>query len=105
MQAAEPTRRLAGVLSPLPASRNQPIVKIMLNAIKEACPGPSPDWITTPTNTTSGDAQHHGEELTIGHVTVLFSDLKGSSALYERIGDAAAYRLVRSHFTFLTRVI
>ena len=31
----------------------------------------------------------------------MFTDLKGSTALYERIGDAAAYHLVRDHFAFL----
>ena len=28
-------------------------------------------------------------------MTLLFTDLKGSTALYERIGDAGAYHLVR----------
>jgi class 3 adenylate cyclase len=34
-------------------------------------------------------------------VTILFTDLRGSSALYERIGDAAAFNLVREHFAVL----
>jgi class 3 adenylate cyclase len=36
---------------------------------------------------------------------ILFSDLKGSSALYQRIGDEAAYLLMRRHFTLLTQAI
>jgi class 3 adenylate cyclase len=35
----------------------------------------------------------------------MFSDLKGSTALYERVGDAAAYRLVREHFAFLAATV
>ena len=42
-----------------------------------------------------------GDEVAIGQVTLMFTDLKGSTALYERIGDAAAYHLVRDHFAFL----
>lgn len=41
-----------------------------------------------------------GDEVAIGRVTIMFSDLKGSTALYERVGDSAAYGLVRDHFAF-----
>ena len=34
----------------------------------------------------------------ITSLTILFTDLRGSTALYERIGDLAAFDLVRSHF-------
>jgi len=34
-------------------------------------------------------------------VTVLFTDLKGSTAIYERVGDIRAYELVRRHFAAL----
>ena len=34
----------------------------------------------------------------ITSLTILFTDLKGSTALYDRIGDLAAFDLVRSHF-------
>ncbi len=43
-----------------------------------------------------------GDEVSVGRVALLFSDLQGSTALYQRIGDAPAYRLVRDHFAFLT---
>ena len=46
-----------------------------------------------------------GDEVAIGRVTLLFSDLKGSTALYEAVGDAAAYRLVREHFAYLAAII
>ncbi|MBX5481570.1 MAG: adenylate/guanylate cyclase domain-containing protein [Myxococcaceae bacterium] len=38
-------------------------------------------------------------------LTVLFTDLKGSTALYERIGDLRAYALVRQHFDLLRDII
>jgi class 3 adenylate cyclase len=34
----------------------------------------------------------------VGTLTVLFSDLTGSTALYERLGDARAFALVQEHF-------
>jgi class 3 adenylate cyclase len=49
----------------------------------------------------SGEVLRPGDEVAIGQVTLMFTDLKGSTALYERIGDAAAYHLVRDHFAFL----
>ncbi|WP_224249003.1 adenylate/guanylate cyclase domain-containing protein [Hyalangium gracile] len=38
-------------------------------------------------------------------LTVLFTDLKGSTELYERIGDLRAYGLVREHFSVLRDII
>lgn len=46
-----------------------------------------------------------GEDIGIDHVTLMFTDLEGSTALYERLGDGAAYRLVRRHFAFLAATI
>lgn len=46
-----------------------------------------------------------GDEVAISQVALFFSDLKGSTALYERIGDGSAYHLVRDHFAFLGSVI
>ena len=37
-------------------------------------------------------------------VTVIFTDLKGSTALYERIGDLKAFSLVQRHFEHLLQV-
>lgn len=41
-----------------------------------------------------------GDEVEIARACVMFADLKGSTALYARIGDAAAYGLVRDYFAF-----
>jgi class 3 adenylate cyclase len=38
-------------------------------------------------------------------MTVLFTDLKGSTEMYERIGDFRAYGLVREHFSVLRDII
>ncbi len=45
------------------------------------------------------------ERVTVGSQVVMFTDLRGSTALYHSMGDAAAYSLVRNHFAVLTRVI
>jgi class 3 adenylate cyclase len=46
-----------------------------------------------------------GDEVGIDQVTLMFTDLKGSTALYSRLGDAPAYGLVREHFAVLTGVV
>lgn len=46
-----------------------------------------------------------GDEVAIQRVTLMFTDLRGSTALYESIGDARAYGLVRDHFAFLTGIV
>lgn len=46
-----------------------------------------------------------GDEVAIQRVTLMFTDLRGSTALYEAIGDARAYGLVRDHFAFLTGIV
>jgi len=45
------------------------------------------------------------ESLKAQDVVFLFTDLTGSTALYERIGDVKAYALVRQHFDALTAII
>src|SRR5215471_573456 len=42
-----------------------------------------------------------GQEISIQNLSIFFSDLKGSTELYEAIGDAPAYGRVRRHFDFL----
>lgn len=44
-------------------------------------------------------------KLKLRSLTLLFTDLKGSTALYDREGDLAAYRLVQDHFTVLKQVV
>src|SRR6266567_3486511 len=41
------------------------------------------------------------QRLKITSLTFLFTDLKGSTELYERVGDLVAYDLVRAHFQVL----
>jgi hypothetical protein len=45
------------------------------------------------------------QRLKILSLTFLFTDLRGSTALYERVGDLAAYDLVRSHFHILHDIV
>lgn len=40
----------------------------------------------------------------MGSLAVLFSDLTGTTALYERLGDARAFALVEAHFRDLAQV-
>ncbi|MEX1368780.1 MAG: DUF5939 domain-containing protein [Nannocystaceae bacterium] len=51
------------------------------------------------------EAPAAGLDLTIGNLTLLFSDLTGSTALYERIGDARAYAIVQEHFGLMEAAI
>ena len=53
----------------------------------------------------AGEVLRPGDEVAIAQIALLFTDLSGSTALYERIGDAAAYRLVREHFALLAGTI
>jgi class 3 adenylate cyclase len=46
-----------------------------------------------------------GDEAAVGQVALLFSDLRGSTALYERVGDSRAYNIVRDHFAFLASIV
>jgi class 3 adenylate cyclase len=41
------------------------------------------------------------ESLQIKQVCIMFTDIKGSTELYDRFGDSAAYSLVRDHFELL----
>jgi adenylate cyclase len=46
-----------------------------------------------------------GARISARSVALLFTDLSGSTALYEAVGDARAYGLVRDHFEILRRVV
>ncbi|HWA45208.1 MAG TPA: adenylate/guanylate cyclase domain-containing protein [Hypericibacter adhaerens] len=52
-----------------------------------------------------GDVLRPGDDVGIAEITLMFTDLKGSTALYERVGDARAYRVVREHFAFLAAIV
>ncbi|MBO0589303.1 adenylate/guanylate cyclase domain-containing protein [Sporosarcina sp. E16_8] len=45
------------------------------------------------------------QQIGVGNMTILFTDLKGSTQLYESIGDALAYSNVKKHFDFLRKYI
>jgi class 3 adenylate cyclase len=45
------------------------------------------------------------QRLKITSLTFLFTDLRGSTELYERVGDLVAYDLVRSHFHVVNEII
>lgn len=42
-----------------------------------------------------------GQRLAVRDISLLFSDLKGSTSLYEGVGDSAAYSRVNRHFEFI----
>lgn len=91
--------------------RKETMMKQMMEQIKE---GKSVEWKMDST-ITGADCLHNyhfreflGEDLldltqslAISTATILFTDIKGSTALYETLGDARAYRLVRDHFNIL----
>jgi class 3 adenylate cyclase len=43
-----------------------------------------------------------GDDAEIGRVAIMFTDLQGSTRLYDELGDAPAFRLVRDHFAYLS---
>jgi len=45
------------------------------------------------------------QRLKITSLTFLFTDLRGSTALYERVGDLAAFDLVKTHFSILQEIV
>ena len=71
------------------------------------------DWVSAATLTTvpefhslfAGEAPHSRSEISVGRITLLFSDLQGSTALYQRLGDPRAFSLVEGHFERLERVV
>ena len=46
-----------------------------------------------------------GEEISVGNVTLMFTDLRESTRLYRQIGDAPAFGRVREHFVILERAV
>lgn len=48
-----------------------------------------------------GEAVAPGREISVSCLAVLFTDLRSSTALYQKIGDPRAFNFVQSHFLFL----
>jgi class 3 adenylate cyclase len=46
-----------------------------------------------------------GDQVEIRRVTLMFTDIRGSSELYNRVGDAQAYGWVREHFAVLAGAV
>ena len=46
-----------------------------------------------------------GDEVGIANVTLMFTDLKNSTEMYSRIGDADAFHRVREHFSYLANEV
>ena len=46
-----------------------------------------------------------GQRLKITSLTFLFTDLRGSTELYERVGDLVAFDLVQAHFEVLNEIV
>src|SRR4029453_6251333 len=53
----------------------------------------------------STEALRRGEQISVGTLTVLFTDLKNSTRLYREIGDATAFGRVMNHFDVLRKAI
>jgi adenylate cyclase len=53
----------------------------------------------------SGEILSPHTELAVRQICVLFSDLKGSTAMYRERGDAPSYRAVRDHFAAMERIV
>jgi class 3 adenylate cyclase len=46
-----------------------------------------------------------GDQVAISRIAFLFTDIKGSTDLYNRVGDGRAYGFVREHYAVLTRAV
>jgi len=53
----------------------------------------------------STEALRPGEQISVGTLTVLFTDLRNSTRLYREIGDATAFGRVMNHFDVLRKAI
>lgn len=53
----------------------------------------------------SNEALRPGEQISVGSLTMLFTDLRGSTQMYREIGDAPAFGRVMSHFDVLREAI
>ena len=53
----------------------------------------------------AGEFLREDVSFAIKNITLMFTDIKGSTAMYERLGDGPAYTLVQKHFDIMTEVI
>ncbi|SIS60571.1 adenylate/guanylate cyclase domain-containing protein [Salimicrobium flavidum] len=45
------------------------------------------------------------QEIHVSNMTILFTDLKASTTMYEKVGDAPAYADIRKHFDFIRKYV
>lgn len=53
----------------------------------------------------SSEVLRAGEEISVGSMTLMFTDLRNSTKLYREIGDAPAFGKVREHFDILEQAV
>ena len=53
----------------------------------------------------SSELLRPGEQISVGHLTILFTDLRGSTSFYRELGDAPAFGRVLDHFEALREAI
>ncbi len=53
----------------------------------------------------SNELLRPGEQISVGNLTILFTDLRGSTSFYREIGDAPAFGRVLDHFEVLREAI
>jgi class 3 adenylate cyclase len=53
----------------------------------------------------AGEALRPGEHISVGYLTVMFTDLRGSTRMYRESGDAVAFGQVMTHFDILRDAI
>ncbi|MDH5681994.1 MAG: DUF5939 domain-containing protein, partial [Spirochaetota bacterium] len=51
------------------------------------------------------DVLSHRENMQLSDLTILFTDITGSTGLYEKLGDVIAYNIVRDHFDILFKAV
>lgn len=91
----EPLRRLS------PKRRLDPVFRDWVNARFGRVPALALIHIPTFRELVSQQTLPEGQSLGVKRLAICFSDLRGSTALYHKVGDAQAYRRVCEHFKVL----
>ena len=53
----------------------------------------------------SSEALRPNEKVSVGKLTIVFTDLRGSTAMYQSVGDAPAFGMVMDHFDVLRDIV
>ncbi|NUN63220.1 adenylate/guanylate cyclase domain-containing protein [Pseudanabaena biceps] len=92
-------------LRPLSKEANDPIFRDQIDALYGAVSGHRLLTLQMFRELFPRETIPPNESLLIRQVTILFTDLAGSTALYSQKGDSHAYSLVRQHFDFLFELV